>query len=185
MRTARNRDLAQIVGIARNSAKLCAPRTTSALIARPLLLARIEHAGKVALLLAPPGSGKTALLTQWHAQFGASHRIAWLLCERRDREPVHFFSCLAASVDRALGSGIGDFDRASAYAHSSAEQVADALRDELSSLQQELVIVIDDLQYLDCTDSERMLAIADAAFIVVACAGYWPPVASPDSICNA
>lgn len=158
MRTARNRDLAQIVGTARNSAKLCAPRTTSALIARPSLQARVEHAGKVALLLAPPGSGKTALLTQWHAQSGASQRIAWLLCERRDRDPVHFFSCLASSVDKALGAPIEAFDQASAHTHASAEHIVDALGEALSSLQQALIIVIDDLQCLDSADSERMLS---------------------------
>lgn len=158
MRTARNRDLAQIVGTARNSAKLCAPLATSALITRPLLRARIEQAGKVVLLLAPPGSGKTALLTQWHAHFGTSHRTAWLLCERRDRDPVPFFSCLAASVDKALGCSIAGFDGASAHTQASAEHLADALGDELKALTHELVIVIDDLQCLDGAESERLLS---------------------------
>lgn len=170
MRTARKRDLVQIVGTARDSARFSAPRFraprgASALIPRPLLQAQIESAGKVVLLLAPPGSGKSSLLTQWHARFGASHRIAWLLCDARDREPAHFFSCLAASIDQALtrpAARMGETSIVEAP-QSPAGRLSDApilevLQDRLGALEQEIFVVIDDLQCLDCAESERMLS---------------------------
>jgi ATP/maltotriose-dependent transcriptional regulator MalT len=68
------------------------------------------------LLLAPPGSGKTSLLTQWHGEVDPGRRIAWLLCERRDRAPAHFFACLAASIDKALDVSVASFLGAGACA---------------------------------------------------------------------
>ncbi|HEY0682103.1 MAG TPA: LuxR C-terminal-related transcriptional regulator [Steroidobacter sp.] len=148
MRTARKRDLAQIVGTARSLARYSAPRGAAALIPRPQLQARIENAGKVVLLIAPPGSGKSALLTQWHARFGAGHAIAWLLCDGRDREPAQFFSCLAASIEQALQCSVRQADN----------PIIDALREQLGSLDQDLIIAIDDLHRLDCAEGERVLS---------------------------
>lgn len=149
--------MAQIVGMARNPAKFGPPRSTPALIPRIPVQARIERGGKVVLLLAPPGSGKTSLLTQWHGQAEPGRRVAWLLCERRDQEPVHFFACLAASIDKALDTRITGFVGAGAGTQCSVDHIADALRDQLAALEQSLVIVIDDLQCFDSVEGERAL----------------------------
>ncbi|HWK48881.1 MAG TPA: LuxR C-terminal-related transcriptional regulator, partial [Steroidobacter sp.] len=119
--------------------------------------ARIERGGKVVLLLAPPGSGKTLLLTQWHGQLEPGRRVAWLLGERRDREPLNFFAGLAASIDRALDVPATSFVGAGACTQFTAQHIADALGDQLACLDQSLVVVIDDLQWLDCAEGERAL----------------------------
>jgi LuxR family maltose regulon positive regulatory protein len=124
-------------------ARFCPPRSTSALIARPSLSARIDDGGKLTLLLAPPGSGKSTLLAQWA---GNGRRTAWLLCGQRDRDAAHFFSSLAASVHQTINAGVV-----------TPTGGVDALCDRLSTIQDELVIAIDDLQFLDCADSEHQL----------------------------
>ena len=128
-------------------ARFCPPRSTSTLIARPSLRARVENGGKLTLLLAPPGSGKSTLLAQWSQHSRTRHRIAWLLCGQRDRDSVHFFSSLGASVEQTICAG----DAVTSVA------ALDALCDQLSTLQDELIIAIDDLQFLDCAESEHKL----------------------------
>jgi len=141
MRT--DREFPQIVGTPR--ARFCPPRSTSALIARPLLAARVENGGKLTLLLAPPGSGKSTLLSQWSDSSQTKHRTAWLLCGQRDQEPARFFASLATSIDGQLGEAVAS------------PSTVDALCERLSSLQEDLVIAIDDLQFLDCAESEHNL----------------------------
>ena len=142
MRT--DREYAQSIGM---RARFCPPRSTCALIARPFLSARVDDGGKLTLLLAPPGSGKSTLLSQWSAHSHARHRVAWLLCGQRDRDAEHFFASLAASVEQAMcvhGAG-------------TSAGTVDALGDRLGAFQDELIVAIDDLQFLDCADSEHQL----------------------------
>lgn len=150
MRTARNREEAQVVGTRPQWAKFCPPRSPSALIARPWLSARVENGGKLTLLLAPPGSGKSTLLAQWAERAQLHHRIAWLLCGRRDRDAANFFASLAASIYEATCA-------ASIVTADSADQSVDAICDQLSGLQGDLVIAIDDLQFVDCAEAEHQL----------------------------
>lgn len=152
MRT--DREFPQIVGT--QPARICPPRSTPALIARPWLSARVEKGGKLTLLLAPPGSGKSTLLAQW-SEHSHTQRVAWLLCGQRDRDQVHFFSSLATSVDRAIDMGDPVTSTTAATWQCSAEHLVDALCDQLGRLQDELVIAIDDLQFLDCAQSEHEL----------------------------
>jgi LuxR family transcriptional regulator, maltose regulon positive regulatory protein len=151
----RDCEYAQIVGPRR--ARFSPPRSTPALIARPALSARIEHGGKLTLLLAPPGSGKSTLLAQWSEHSRTPRRVAWLLCEQRDRDAVHFFSSLAASIDQRTCVGDSAASAGVAASQCSPEHLVDTLCDQLSALQDDLVIVIDDLQLLDCAQSEHTL----------------------------
>lgn len=132
------------------SVRFCPPRSTSTLIARPLLSARIENGGKLTLLLAPAGSGKSTLLAQWSERAGSSDRVAWLLCGHRDRNPVYFFASLAASIHQALDISHATAVVSASTAHSSADHVVDTLNDRLGMLEGDLIIAIDDLQCLDC-----------------------------------
>lgn len=153
MRTAGTGEQAQIVGT--QWARFCPPRSSSTLVARPSLTARIENGTKLTLLLAPPGSGKSTLLAQWAGQASSHHRVAWLLCGRRDRAAVSFFTSLAASIQRAISPAAPA--PAGSAAQCSADHRVDALCDQLGAFADELVIAIDDLQFLDCADTERQL----------------------------
>ena len=57
------------------------------------------------LLSAPPGFGKTTLLSEWVAQ--NKQRVAWLVLDADDNDPVRFWSYFIAAlqqIDAAIGS---------------------------------------------------------------------------------
>lgn len=55
---------------------------------------------RLTLLMAPPGYGKTTLVTQWSACLrAAGYGIGWLNLDEDDNEPTTFLSYLAASLE--------------------------------------------------------------------------------------
>lgn len=55
---------------------------------------------RLTLVMAPPGYGKTTLVTQWSARLrGAGFGIGWLNLDEDDDEPTTFLSYLAASLE--------------------------------------------------------------------------------------
>jgi LuxR family maltose regulon positive regulatory protein len=134
--------------------KLGPPPLAATCIQRPALLARIDAAvrGKLLLLAAPVGSGKTTLLAQWHAHAvsGPSRQaVAWLSLDEGDDDPVRFFSYLVEAV-RCAAPG---FDACVPGCHAAAQrfplqQAATAVCEGLARLGHDLVIVLDDFQWV-------------------------------------
>lgn len=82
-------------------AKLYPPPASAGLIVRPAVLARL-HAGvqgKVTIVSAPPGFGKTTLLAAWLAA-GQPANVAWYALDEDDNDPARFFAYLAAALRR-------------------------------------------------------------------------------------
>ena len=87
--------------------KLYLPSGRPHLVARPRLIARLNEGLRrpLTLLSAPPGFGKTTLLSEWVAQ--AKPRVAWLLLDADDNDPVRFWSYFIAAlgqIDTSIGS---------------------------------------------------------------------------------
>ena len=60
------------------------------------------HPRRMTLVMAPPGYGKTTLVTQWSARLrAAGFGIGWLNLDEDDNEPTTFLSYLAASLESA------------------------------------------------------------------------------------
>lgn len=120
--------------------RLTPPRLAAACVARPRLLTRLDAASrcKVALLVAPVGSGKTTLLTQWYRQAVADRSVAWLSLDEGDEEPQRFYSGLVGAV-RSVVPG---FDAARA------PLLHTVVSESLARLSEDLVIVLDDIQWL-------------------------------------
>src|SRR5579884_4157224 len=80
--------------------KLHPPRLRTPLVSRSHLVQRLQQgvAGPLTLLSAPPGYGKTTLLTQWQAE--STTRVAWLSLEQQDNDPVCFLTYLLAALQR-------------------------------------------------------------------------------------
>lgn len=81
--------------------KLYFPPTRPNLVKRPRLVARLQAGLQNALTLvsAPVGSGKTVLLSEWHAGLGAGTLAAWLSLEEADNDPIRFLQYLCTALD--------------------------------------------------------------------------------------
>jgi len=75
-------------------------------VERPHLLARLDAglSGKLTLVSAPPGFGKTTLVSEWIR--GCDHPTAWLSLDKNDNDPSRFLIYLIAALQR-IDSEIG------------------------------------------------------------------------------
>ena len=84
--------------------KLAMPSPAPSLVIRPRLTARLQHAGcRVVLVVAPAGSGKSSLVSQW-CQEHAAGRVAWLSLDAEDNDVV----ILARRIVAAAGPFLSD-----------------------------------------------------------------------------
>jgi LuxR family transcriptional regulator, maltose regulon positive regulatory protein len=131
--------------------KLRPPGLPSMVVRRPRIWDRLDaHSGRLVVISAPAGFGKTVLVLDWLA--GTRAPVAWLSVDRLDNDPVRFFAHLAASIDqldvpgasRAAGLLRGTVPRDGA--------LAPALLDVLAELGTEPVVVLDDVHELESRD---------------------------------
>lgn len=83
--------------------KLSVPLIRAELVTRPRLLAQLNEGlgGKLTLISAPAGFGKTTLLACWSKSCHLP--VAWLSLDESDNEPVRFIAYLVASLENAVG----------------------------------------------------------------------------------
>ncbi|QQX86193.1 AAA family ATPase [Cupriavidus necator] len=135
-------------------ARLQPPRTTSRLVPRDALLARLLAARRqrCVIIQGPAGSGKTTTLAAWRkALMSLDFDVAWLSLAPEDDEPVRFLDCLRASL---VECGAGDARDASLP--TGPEAGACAIEERVIMLvqaivrrQREVVVMLDNLHYLD------------------------------------
>ena len=135
--------------------KLHVPRRRRGLVARPRLndlLSRRELPPLV-LVSAPAGFGKTTLLTEWLAAARADGAlVAWLSLDQRDDDPATFWTYLVSAVRTAVPE-VG----AAALAllqlpQWSTDAVLATLLNELQTVQDDLVLVLDDYHVIEMGD---------------------------------
>jgi LuxR family maltose regulon positive regulatory protein len=103
--------------------------------------------GKLTLISAPAGYGKTTLITSWIKDLQRS--IVWYTLDAHDNNPFKFLTYLNAafqSVNSEFGNTI---DKSLEYAFQSVQKpnlrnVLTKLIDEIASLPNELVLILDD-----------------------------------------
>jgi LuxR family maltose regulon positive regulatory protein len=85
--------------------KLRPPRLPSFCVSRQRLLARMEEGrqGKLTLVLAPAGSGKTTLVRQWIETQGQDTQSAWLSLDPEDDDPIRFWHYVLTACERFSG----------------------------------------------------------------------------------
>jgi LuxR family transcriptional regulator, maltose regulon positive regulatory protein len=108
----------------------------------------------VLLLCAPAGSGKTVLLRSWAEGLGG--RVAWVSVERREEDAQHFWLSVVDALAGAAGED-GLVERVGATPEFRGDAVIDGLLSDLRSLEEPLVLVIDDLHELGSAAALRLL----------------------------
>src|SRR5215203_4684705 len=142
--------------------KLSVPSARPSLVTRPRLSERLEQelGGKLTLISAPAGFGKTTLLSMWLAVSSRSGRSAvWLSLDPGDNDPTRFWRYFIAVADR-LCPGAGD--TALVLLQSSQappiEAILTTLLNELTELPADAVLVLDDYHLIESRTIHEALA---------------------------
>jgi LuxR family maltose regulon positive regulatory protein len=129
------------------------PGRRPATVARPRLTEALDGATRSALtvLSAPAGFGKTTLLAEWLATVPTA--VAWVSLDRRDNEPLLFWSYVVAAIRAAVdGAGAGALQLLSAGPSPPTEAVLVALLNDLAGMPGDLVLVLDDLHLVEAAE---------------------------------
>ena len=136
--------------------KLNVPAVRRGALERDALIQKLNRGadGRVLLVTAPAGYGKTTLVTQWLQQ--QDREIAWITLDENDSSSDLFFNLLMSAVDNAIPDfdgvpfppqGDPDVQQAALY----------GLINSLAEMETSLVIVLDD--YHTITDPEINLGL--------------------------
>lgn len=132
------------------STKLHIPPVRSGLVSRTRLLDRMDRGvkGKLTLVSAPAGFGKTTLLSEWIDSFGRP--VAWLSLEKGDNDPGRFWSYILAAfrtVQPDLGKNTFELEFSSPQ--SQIDLVLTSLINQIAGLPDPLLLILDDYQVID------------------------------------
>jgi LuxR family maltose regulon positive regulatory protein len=127
------------------STKLIAPPANRPTVDRQGLLDRLDgFRGKLTVVVAPAGWGKTTVVRDWRRRPHSS-ATAWLSLDGSDNDPVRFWSYVIAAL-QAVAPGCGSAALSSLVAQGTgaADTFLPVLIQALIGLEQETVLVLDD-----------------------------------------
>jgi LuxR family transcriptional regulator, maltose regulon positive regulatory protein len=129
-------------------------------VARKALYERLSAGvpAGVALVSAPPGSGKTFLLRSWIDEAGLRARTAWVLVERQERDAQRFWLSVVEGLRSAVGRD-GLVQKVAPTPEFDGEGLVRRLLSELESLDEPVLLVIDDLHELVSPDALAQLEL--------------------------
>src|SRR6266516_4830276 len=127
-------------------------------VSRSGLFERLEASARVAVVSAPPGSGKTALLRSWIGAAGLAERAAWVAVERGERDPQRFWLSVADAL-RQTAPGAALVRALSAAPDLDGWAIAERLLKDLAPLADRTWLVIDDLHELGSDETRRQLEL--------------------------
>jgi LuxR family maltose regulon positive regulatory protein len=131
-------------------------RTTPRLIGRGDLVAALDRAaaGKVTVISAPAGSGKTSLLRAWAGRPGQRYRLALVQVQRGQHDAQQFWLALLDAVRQASATASRAEPPAATPGFNGRAMVERVLA-ELADARGGITLVVDDLHELRSVTSAR------------------------------
>ena len=138
--------------------KLYIPRLRPNVVSRPRLLERLNEGlhGKLTLISAPAGFGKTTLVSQWLAR--GPRPIAWLSLDEGENNPARFLTYLVAAL-RTVAPNIGEgvLGVLQSPQLPPPEAMLTVLLNDLTTIPDHFILVLDDYHLLDAQPVDQAL----------------------------
>jgi LuxR family maltose regulon positive regulatory protein len=149
--------------------KLFIPPTRPELVHRPRLIERLNESAhpncKLTLISTPAGFGKTTLVSEWVQSVDGTTppiAIAWLSLDEGDNDPARFLAYLIAALNQAGGSaaeiGKGSLSMLHSPQQPAAEAVLTPLINEIATISDRIILVLDDYHVIVSTQVDEALA---------------------------
>jgi LuxR family maltose regulon positive regulatory protein len=139
--------------------KLYIPLPRAKIVLRHHLIERLNEGlhHNLTLISASAGFGKTTLVSEWVAVCGRP--VAWLSLDEGDSDPVRFISYLVAAL-QTIKAGIGEGLLAFLQSPQppSTEAILTALLNEITTMSDYFVFVLDDYHVIDSKPVDQALA---------------------------
>ena len=143
--------------------KLYIPPPRPGIVPRPRLIKRMNDGlakgSRLILISASAGFGKTTLISEWIASCGRP--VAWLSLDEGDNDPVRFISYLIAAL-QIVKPGIGESPLAALHASQhqppSNEAILTALINEVATVSNDFLFVLDDYHVIDSKPIDETLS---------------------------
>jgi LuxR family transcriptional regulator, maltose regulon positive regulatory protein len=138
--------------------KLLRPLVRPGTIPRPALLGRLAGDSRpVVSVTAPPGYGKTTLLSQWAER--DDQAFGWVSVDAADNDPKVLLTYIAEALNAIEPIGRRVFDALASPVSSVPGSVVPRLGSAFSSLVSPVVLVIDDVHALDNSECRAALSV--------------------------
>ncbi len=139
--------------------KLYVPGLRPSLVPRPRLVEKLNTGllGKLTLISAPAGFGKTTLVSEWVA--GCEQPVAWLSLDEDDNDPARFLMYVAASLQRInkdLGQEI--VEAIQTPQPPPLKSAVTSLINEIGTLAGDIILVLDDYHLIKTETIHSALA---------------------------
>jgi LuxR family transcriptional regulator, maltose regulon positive regulatory protein len=128
---------------------------------RPRLVERLNEGfssgRKLTLISAPAGFGKTTLVSEWAA--GCGQPVAWLSLDEGDNDPISFLAYFVTAL-QTIAAKIGNEVLAILQSPqpSPIESILTALLNEITTVQDHFVLVLDDYHVIDSKPIDEALS---------------------------
>jgi LuxR family maltose regulon positive regulatory protein len=130
--------------------KLFVPRLRSGVVERRRLSAHLQRgvSGKLTLISAPAGFGKTTLVAAWQAN-RAGGLVVWLSLDPADNEPITYWTHVIAALHKsAAANGAPPLQILAPGQHAN-DVVLTSIVNELASLHDNVDLILDDYHVID------------------------------------